>query len=69
MAGGHGRLAWLSVRDPPAGPVRRGSSAGENAMGGRHESPKPGTDVFVAVDILALAVLLAAVITLSLLGD
>lgn len=38
-------------------------------MGGRHEAPRIGTDVFMAVVILALAVLLAAVITLSLLDD
>ncbi len=38
-------------------------------MGGRHESPKPGTDVFMAVVILVLAVFLAAVMTLALLGD
>jgi hypothetical protein len=38
-------------------------------VGGRHEAPKTGTDVFMAVVILALAVLLAAVITLSLLDD
>ncbi len=36
-------------------------------MGGRHEAPKPGTDVVMALVILALAALLAAVITLSLL--
>ncbi len=38
-------------------------------MGGRHESPKPGTDVFMAVVILVLAVFLTAVMTLALLGD
>jgi len=42
---------------------------GKSAMGGRHESPKPGTDVFMAVVILVLAVFLAAVMTLALLGD
>jgi len=38
-----------------------------SVMGGRHEAPKPGTDVVMALVILALAALLAAVITLSLL--
>jgi hypothetical protein len=31
-------------------------------VGGRHESPKPGTDVFMALVILALLALLAAVV-------
>jgi Tfp pilus assembly protein PilE len=31
-------------------------------MGGRHESPRHGTDLFMAVIVLALLVILAAVI-------
>jgi hypothetical protein len=31
-------------------------------MGGRHESPGRGTDVFMAVIVLALLVILAAVV-------
>ncbi len=41
---------------------------GECAMGGRHESPKPGTDMFMAVVILALLALLAAVVIPAWLG-
>ena len=37
-------------------------------MGGRHESPKPGTDMFMAVVILALLALLAAVVIPAWLG-
>jgi hypothetical protein len=39
--------------------------AGEGAVGGRHESPKPGTDVFMALVVLAL---LAAVVIPAALG-
>jgi len=38
-----------------------------SVTGGRHEAPKPGTDVVMAQVILALAAVLAAVLTLSLL--
>jgi len=31
-------------------------------MGGRHESPRHGTDMFMALVVLALLVILAAVI-------
>jgi hypothetical protein len=31
-------------------------------MGGRHESPRNGTDVFMALVVLALLVILAAVV-------
>jgi hypothetical protein len=31
-------------------------------MGGRHESPRNGTDVFMALVVLALLVILAAVL-------
>ncbi len=37
-------------------------------MGGRHESPRPGTDMFMAVVILALLALLAAVVIPAWLG-
>ena len=37
-------------------------------MGGRHESPKPGTDLFMAVVILVLMATLAAVLIPALLG-
>ncbi len=37
-------------------------------MGGRHESPKPGTDMFMAVVILALLALLTAVVIPAWLG-
>jgi len=37
-------------------------------MGGRHESPKPGTDMFMAVVVAALLALLAAVVIPALLG-
>jgi hypothetical protein len=36
---------------------------------GRHESPKPGTDTFMAVAILLLLALLAAVVIPALLGE
>jgi hypothetical protein len=42
--------------------------AGEDAVGGRHEAPKPGTDVFMAVVVLALLALLAAVVIPAALG-
>jgi hypothetical protein len=35
-------------------------------MGGRHEGPEPGTDLFMAVVIFALLALLAVIITLAL---
>jgi hypothetical protein len=31
-------------------------------MGGRHESPRQGTDMFMALVVLALVVILAAVV-------
>jgi hypothetical protein len=31
-------------------------------MGGRHESPRQGTDMFMALVVLALVVVLAAVV-------
>lgn len=37
-------------------------------MGGRHEGPEPGTDLFMAALILALVALLAIIITLALLN-
>jgi hypothetical protein len=37
-------------------------------MGGRHTAPKPGTDLFMAVIILALLVVLAAVVVPAALG-
>jgi hypothetical protein len=37
-------------------------------MGGRHESPRPVTDMFMAVVILALLALLAAVVIPAWLG-
>ena len=49
--------------------VAEGRAAwGECAMGGRHESPKPGTDMFMAVVVAALLALLAAVVIPALLG-
>lgn len=51
-------------RSRDAGPGR----AGEGGVGGRHESPKPGTDVFMAVVVLALLALLAAVVIPAALG-
>jgi hypothetical protein len=38
----------------------------ERAMGGRHESPRSGTDVFMALVVLVLLVILAAVLVSSL---
>jgi hypothetical protein len=40
----------------------------EISMGGRHMAPKPGTDVFMALIILALLVILAAIIIPAALG-
>jgi len=40
----------------------------ESAMGGRHASPKPGTDLFMAVVLLALLALLAAVVIPAAVG-
>jgi hypothetical protein len=37
-------------------------------MGGRHTAPKPGTDVFMGVIILALLAVLAAVVIPAVLG-
>lgn len=37
-------------------------------MGGRHTAPKPGTDVFMALIILALLAILAAIIIPAALG-
>jgi hypothetical protein len=37
-------------------------------MGGRHTAPKPGTDVFMTVIILALLAVLAVVIIPAALG-
>jgi len=37
-------------------------------MGGRHTAPNPGTDVFMALIILALLVILAAVVIPAALG-
>jgi hypothetical protein len=37
-------------------------------MGGRHESPRRGTDVFMALIVLALLALLAAVVIPALTG-
>jgi hypothetical protein len=37
-------------------------------VGGRHEAPKPRTDVFMAVVVLALLALLAAVVIPAALG-
>jgi hypothetical protein len=37
-------------------------------MGGRHTAPRPGTDVFMAVIILALLAVLAAVVIPAALG-
>jgi hypothetical protein len=37
-------------------------------MGGRHESPRRGTDMFMALVVLALLVILAAVIIPALVG-
>jgi hypothetical protein len=38
-------------------------------MGGRHTAPKPGTDLFMALIILALLAILAAVIIPAALGS
>lgn len=35
-------------------------------MGGRHESPRDGTDVFMALVVLALLAILAAVVISAL---
>ena len=40
----------------------------EISMGGRHTAPKGGTDVFIALVILALLVMLAAVVIPAALG-
>ena len=40
----------------------------EISMGGRHTVPKPGTDVFMALIILALLAILAAIIIPAVLG-
>ncbi len=37
-------------------------------VGGRHTAPKPGTDVFMALIMLALLAILAAVIIPAVLG-
>ena len=37
-------------------------------MGGRHSAPNPGTDVFMALIILALLAILAAVVIPAALG-
>jgi hypothetical protein len=37
-------------------------------MGGRHTAPNPGTDVFMALIILALLAILAAVVIPAVLG-
>jgi hypothetical protein len=37
-------------------------------VGGRHEAPKPGTDVFMAVVVLALLALLATLVIPAALG-
>jgi len=54
---------------PGAPPARGGSlrSVGR-AMGGRHESPGHGTDLFMAVIVLALLAILAAVVIPALAG-
>jgi hypothetical protein len=41
----------------------------ENGMGGRHTAPNPGSDVFMALVILALLAILAAVIIPAALGS
>jgi len=38
-------------------------------MGGRHTAPKVGTDVFMALVILALLAILAAVVIPAVLGS
>jgi hypothetical protein len=40
----------------------------ESSMGGRHTAPKPGTDLFTALIILALLAILAAVVIPAALG-
>jgi hypothetical protein len=40
----------------------------EKSMGGRHTAPKPGTDLFTALIILALLAILAAVLIPAALG-
>jgi hypothetical protein len=40
----------------------------EISMGGRHTAKKPGTDVFMALIILALLAILAAIIIPAALG-
>jgi hypothetical protein len=40
----------------------------ESSMGGRHTAPNPGTDVFMALIILALLAILAAVVIPAALG-
>ncbi len=37
-------------------------------MGGRHTAPNPGTDIFMALIILALLAILAAVVIPAALG-
>jgi hypothetical protein len=37
-------------------------------MGGRHETPRNGTDVFMALVVLALLVILAAVVISALMN-
>lgn len=53
--------AMLAVLSP-AVPLK------ESVMGGRHASPKHGTDVFMAVVVLALLLLLAAVVIPAAVG-
>jgi hypothetical protein len=55
-------------RDRPKG-CRAVARAGEDAVGGRHESPKPGTDVFMAVVVLVLLALPATVVVPAVLGE
>jgi hypothetical protein len=68
LKGGHrfpaGAPACAVTGRRDAGPWR----AGEDAVGGRHEAPKPGTDVFMAVVVLALLALLASVVIPAALG-
>ena len=40
----------------------------ESIMGGRHTAPNPGTDIFMALIILALLAILAAVVIPAALG-
>ena len=57
--------AGLWVAGAGAAVVRRSPAVAlrQRAMGGRHAATKPGTDLFMAVVLLAWLALLAAVVT------